>query len=424
MSFSSYIACGLQSIDVFGDEGSDDSSHISIMDYFQDFPLCCQDTDGVEAIFRDTVIDLEEPSYSDREGITRSNKITEKPWRPPLYRDKSLLAAPRDMDEESQSPTSSSKILTPSVGVVSCDDSIPSRQHDSSPPRSINKNDEVDYLPPAFVPPKNSFYRPTVFEFEAFNRQDHVDQPDPCVDDGSILLQSSPTTSTNLTLGPTDVVCGRGAPTSIHPGNLAFKKTIKKQEMKYLCSTRSEKPKIATRMLEEFSARGVRFIKRERTDDEGFVWMEIGEQRAYEKICQSLREGAPQLRRQMMAIEAKGKQTKKDEKHRYSKPRNHHSQQQRQQRQDLDTGFSGETTRIVCDGSQTHASSFSTVQTTNVNPYNPVEGQRHRNIELLYYDDHGSKDHLYDVGKHHDAPYYVHLPPQLGGEILFSNGIY
>jgi hypothetical protein len=74
--------------------------------------------------------------------------------------------------------------------------------------------------------------------------------------------------------------------------------------MQYICAKRSVKPKIAMKLLEEFRRHSIRFVKGERNSKGQFIWYDIGEQRAYEKVCQSLREGAPQLRRQMLASQA------------------------------------------------------------------------------------------------------------------------
>lgn len=51
--------------------------------------------------------------------------------------------------------------------------------------------------------------------------------------------------------------------------------------------------------------RGGRFLKRTKVHGAGpsghFCWQDIGEQRAYEKACQALREGAPEIRRRLAA---------------------------------------------------------------------------------------------------------------------------
>jgi len=413
MSFTSYISCGL-SASMGSDDDSESSSHFSIMDFFQDFPLCCQDTEAVEAIFRTPTL----AEDSDREGITRANKIMDKPWRPPLYRDTSLLVAPFDAEEENQSSSSSPKTIAPFIGVVSCDDSIPSR--------SVVKKDEDISLPPDFVPPKTPLSRLRSFEVEVISRPDDTSKDKGDLSLSSAKSQSSETSTTSMRLEPKDVVCGRGAPTSIHPGNLAFKKIIKKHEMTYLCSTRSEKPKIAMKLLAQFRAQGVRFVKRERNEEDRFVWVEIGEQRSYEKICQSLREGAPKLRRQMMATEAKKtKSTKAVEKKKVHLPSNHYHQS-RQQRQDYETGYFDETNRIIYNTNPTDTfSSSGTVKTRNEqSDYDPIGEQNHRNIEWLYCQEPPEhKSHVYDHRRHWGVPYYVHLPPQLGGERLFRDRI-
>jgi len=114
MNFSSYISCGLQSASMCSNKDSDSSSHNSIMDFFLDFPLCCQYTEDVETIFRPPFVG-EDP---DREGIAHGNNIMETPWRPPLYRDTSLLVAPRYADKETQPPSVLlPKTITPSIGM-------------------------------------------------------------------------------------------------------------------------------------------------------------------------------------------------------------------------------------------------------------------------------------------------------------------
>ena len=58
-------------------------------------------------------------------------------------------------------------------------------------------------------------------------------------------------------------------------------------------------------------SRGGRFLRRVKTSGTGrFALEEIGELRAYEKVCQALREGAPEIRRKMIAhskMEDKGR---------------------------------------------------------------------------------------------------------------------
>jgi hypothetical protein len=71
----------------------------------------------------------------------------------------------------------------------------------------------------------------------------------------------------------------------------------------YLGSKRADKPEVACLAVERIRERGGRFLKRTKLPGIGacghFCWIDIGEQRAYEKACQALREGAPEIRRQL-----------------------------------------------------------------------------------------------------------------------------
>lgn len=104
-----------------------------------------------------------------------------------------------------------------------------------------------------------------------------------------------------------DVLCGRGAPTHRHAGNQYFRSLVDRFQSSYLAARRVEKPEIASQLVELIRERGGRFLKRTKIDGVGpsghFCWIDIGEQRAYEKACQSLREGAPHLRRSLAAKE-------------------------------------------------------------------------------------------------------------------------
>ena len=99
-----------------------------------------------------------------------------------------------------------------------------------------------------------------------------------------------------------DVLCGRGAPTNYHQGNQLFRELVAKYQSGYLASRRSEKPEIAMKIVHIIQGRGGRFLKRTKSPGR-FGWKEIGEQRAYEKACQALRENAPEIRRRLAAQE-------------------------------------------------------------------------------------------------------------------------
>ncbi|KAG7337012.1 hypothetical protein IV203_017551 [Nitzschia inconspicua] len=95
-----------------------------------------------------------------------------------------------------------------------------------------------------------------------------------------------------------DVVCGRGAPTNHHSGNLFLRKLVNEYQTVYLCSKRSDKPAIAWKLLDIITSRGGRFVRRDKTHKGN--WIPLNTKQAYEKLCQSLREGAPELRRRML----------------------------------------------------------------------------------------------------------------------------
>lgn len=107
-------------------------------------------------------------------------------------------------------------------------------------------------------------------------------------------------------VGPNDVLCGRGAPTNYHPGNEYFRDLVKEYQNTYLASKRADKPFVASHIVNIIQSRGGRFLRRYKRNgvswERGhFVWVEVDPQKAYEKACQALREGAPEIRRKMQA---------------------------------------------------------------------------------------------------------------------------
>lgn len=116
-----------------------------------------------------------------------------------------------------------------------------------------------------------------------------------------------------------DVLCGRGVPSKYHVGNQYFQFLIDSYQSQYIAARRSEKPVIAFYVVDLIvQERGGRFLKRTprpsshdgqgcsksiTSNGGGGGWEDIGRQRAYEKVCQALREGAPDVRRQVAAKE-------------------------------------------------------------------------------------------------------------------------
>jgi len=103
---------------------------------------------------------------------------------------------------------------------------------------------------------------------------------------------------------PQDVLCGRGAPVTFHPGNATFRDLIERSQAEYLCAKRSDKPQIATFILDEIKSLGGRFLKKSRDRTKKgrshVMWEELDDYKAYERVCHGLREGAPEVRRRMM----------------------------------------------------------------------------------------------------------------------------
>lgn len=99
-----------------------------------------------------------------------------------------------------------------------------------------------------------------------------------------------------------DVLCGRGAPTNYHSGNSFLRKLVNEYQTVYLCSKRSDKPGIAWKLLDIVTSHGGRFVRRNKAHkgNSNFGWEQLTDKQAYEKICQALREGAPDLRRRML----------------------------------------------------------------------------------------------------------------------------
>ena len=181
-------------------------------------------------------------------------------WNAPLYRDVSLVSSTPCYDPRSWEPRDLDSI---------CDAFLD--------------------LPEDFIPPRHGFPRnPPRGEIP---KTAPVDDESP-LPDGFVHLQDM------------DVVCGRGAPTQVHPGNQAYRNLIQKYEASYLCAKRSDKPVIAIKVMETMKLRGVRFVRRDRHPF-GLGWIVLDEDKIYDKVCQSLRDGAPELRRKLLATDAK-----------------------------------------------------------------------------------------------------------------------
>lgn len=111
-----------------------------------------------------------------------------------------------------------------------------------------------------------------------------------------------------------DVLCGRGALMAWHPGNKEFRRRVAEQRSAYTFARRRDKPRIAQSILESVYSRGGRFLREtvvvsedDSNPKERVIWEEVKYDKAYEKTCQALREGAPEIRRQWRLAQSKKK---------------------------------------------------------------------------------------------------------------------
>lgn len=98
-------------------------------------------------------------------------------------------------------------------------------------------------------------------------------------------------------LNPNDVLSGRGGATNSYRGNKAFRELVKDYQQQYLKAKKRDKPAVASIVVETIRKRGGRFLRRCNEQQGELVWVDIGDDRAREKTCQALREGAPEIRR-------------------------------------------------------------------------------------------------------------------------------
>eukprot|EP00592_Proboscia_alata_P006110 CAMPEP_0194353872 /NCGR_PEP_ID=MMETSP0174-20130528/2081_1 /TAXON_ID=216777 /ORGANISM="Proboscia alata, Strain PI-D3" /LENGTH=718 /DNA_ID=CAMNT_0039122569 /DNA_START=236 /DNA_END=2392 /DNA_ORIENTATION=+ len=102
-----------------------------------------------------------------------------------------------------------------------------------------------------------------------------------------------------------DVLCGRGGGTNNHVGNERFRDFVNNNKRKYLNSSKREKPLVSRQIV--LSIRSLkppgRFLQK---DERTGFWSDIGDQKAREKTSQALREGAPDIRKEMGVIDPTG----------------------------------------------------------------------------------------------------------------------
>lgn len=104
-------------------------------------------------------------------------------------------------------------------------------------------------------------------------------------------VEAKPLPPSTVPTQPTisDVLCGRGAATNNHPGNLRFRALISLHQDQYLAAQNGEKAEISrsvVRVLRNFDPPG-RFLKKVGASG---LWYDIGEDKATEKTSQAFRE--------------------------------------------------------------------------------------------------------------------------------------
>jgi hypothetical protein len=87
-------------------------------------------------------------------------------------------------------------------------------------------------------------------------------------------------------LSPDDILLGRGVPMQRHPGNIRMHHLINSYRPRYRKATRIDKASMIQEVLQKLKEGGVKFRKRVDNED---LWVEVGDQVAYDKISHALR---------------------------------------------------------------------------------------------------------------------------------------
>ena len=95
-----------------------------------------------------------------------------------------------------------------------------------------------------------------------------------------------------------DVLCGRGGGTNHHLGNKQYRKLVEDRKRDYVNSSKRGKPLLSRSIVEAVRKQSPpgRFLTK---DDKTGLWYDIGDQKAREKTAQALREGAPDIRKEI-----------------------------------------------------------------------------------------------------------------------------
>lgn len=96
-----------------------------------------------------------------------------------------------------------------------------------------------------------------------------------------------------------DVLSGRGNYVNYHAGNEHFRALVRKHKVAYVACPKPKKGTFSRTIVDEIRYRDPpgRFLKQ---DNETKMWYDIGDKKALDKTRQALREGAPELMKDLV----------------------------------------------------------------------------------------------------------------------------
>mmetsp|Transcript_33365 Transcript_33365/g.65992 ORF Transcript_33365/g.65992 Transcript_33365/m.65992 type:complete len:427 (+) Transcript_33365:138-1418(+) len=102
-----------------------------------------------------------------------------------------------------------------------------------------------------------------------------------------------------------DVLCGRGGGAQNHVGNYQYRRLVNDSKMRYLTASKKLKPIVAREVVANIYRMEPpgRFLELSTTTGSFF---DIGEAKSTQKVSQALREGAPEIRKQLEQLKASG----------------------------------------------------------------------------------------------------------------------
>lgn len=121
-----------------------------------------------------------------------------------------------------------------------------------------------------------------------------------------------------------DVLSGRGNFVNYHAGNEHFRALVRKHKMAYVACPKPQKGKFSRVIVDEIRARNPpgRFLKQ---DNETKLWYDIGDKKALDKTRQALREGAPELLKDLEPEDEENEGERNPTQHSLQQVRNHAS---------------------------------------------------------------------------------------------------